>query len=126
MRKAIRAVIALVGLFNLVLGLGFLIDPFRLGATFFLAPVTIQGLATMRADFTAFFVTGGTFALLGAWRGRAEPLAVPLILLAIALFGRFLSLVVDGASRTAVEPMIAEAAMIAILIVGRRALATTR
>ena len=126
MRKAIRAAIVLVGLFNLVLGLGFLIDPVRLGARFFLSPVTMQGLATMRADFTAFFVTGGAFALFGAWRGRAEPLAVPLILLTIALFGRFVSLAVDGAWPTAFEPMIAEAAMIAILIAGRRALATTR
>ena len=124
MRKAIRAVIALVGLFNLALGLGFLIDPVRLGAAFFLAATDAQGLATLRADFPAFFMTGGAFALIGAWRGRAEPLAVPLILLAIALFGRCVSLAADGPPPAAFGPMAAEAAMIAILLAGRRILAS--
>ena len=123
MREAIRAVIGVVGLFNLALGLGFLIDPARLGAAFFLTATDAQGLATLRADFPAFFVTGGAFALIGAWRGRAEPLAVPLILLAIALFGRLVSLAVDGPSPAAFGPMIAEATMIAVLLAGRRILA---
>jgi hypothetical protein len=126
MRTVIRAAIALVGLFNLAVGLAFLIAPARLGATFFLLPAGIQGLATMRADFTAFFMTGGAFALYGAWRGRAEPLTVPLLLLAIALIGRCIGIAVDGASPTAHEPMIAEAAMIAILLAGRRILSTPR
>jgi hypothetical protein len=126
MRTVIRAAIALVGLFNLAVGLAFLIAPARLGATFFLLPAGIQGLATMRADFTAFFMTGGAFALYGAWRGRAEPLTVPLLLLAIALIGRCVGIAIDGASPTAHEPMIAEAAMIAILLAGRRILSTPR
>ena len=126
MRNAMRALVALVGLFNLAIGLGFLTDPVRLGAAFFLLPNGIQGLATMRADFTAFFVTGGVFALLGAVRGRPEPLAVPLILLAIALSARFVSLAVDGVSPTAFQPMAAEAVMIAILFAGRRMLRAYR
>ena len=126
MRTVIRVAIALVGLFNLAVGLAFLIAPARLGAKFFLLPAGIQGLATMRADFTAFFMTGGAFALYGAWRGRAEPLTVPLLLLAIALIGRCIGIAVDGASPTAHEPMIAEAAMIAILLAGRRILSTQR
>lgn len=124
MRNVIRAAIALVGLFNLAIGLAFLAAPARLGAKFFLLPASIQGLATMRADFTAFFVTGGVFALLGAWRGRAEPLTVPLLLLAIALFGRCVAIAADGAAPTAFQPMLAEAAMIAILLAGRRILST--
>ena len=126
MRTVIRVAIALVGLFNLAVGLAFLIAPARLGAKFFLLPAGIQGLATMRADFTAFFMTGGAFALYGAWRGRAEPLTVPLLLLAIALIGRCIGITIDGASPTAHEPMIAEAAMIAILLAGRRILSTPR
>lgn len=126
MRTAIRIAIALVGVFNLAIGLAFLVAPARLGAKFFLLPAGIQGLATMRADFTAFFVTGGAFALFGAWRGRAEPLTVPLLLLAVALLGRCVGIAVDGASPTAYEPMIAEAVMIAILLAGRRILSTRR
>lgn len=126
MRTAIRGVIALVGLFNLAIGLGFLVAPARLGAKFFLLPAGIQGLATMRADLTAFFVTGGLFALVGAWRGRAEPLTVPLLLLTIALLGRCVGIAIDGVSVSAFQPMLAEAAMIAILLVGRRILSGQR
>ena len=127
MRNAMRALIALVGLFNLAIGVGFLTDPARLGAAFFfLSPNGIQGLATMRADFTAFFVTGGVFALLGAVRGRPEPLAVSLILLTIALSARFVSLALDGVSPTAFQPMAAETVMIAILFAGRRTLCAYR
>lgn len=125
MRNAVRIAIAVVGLFNLAIGLGFLIDPARLGAAFFLAPNGIQGLATMRADFTAFFATGGAFAVLGAVRGRPELLMVPLSLLAIALSARCVSLAVDGISPTAFPPMIAEAVMIAILFAGGRVLRKT-
>jgi hypothetical protein len=126
MRNAVRIAIAMVGLFNLAIGLGFLIDPARLGAAFFLSPNGGQGLATMRADFTAFFVTASVFALLGAARGRPELLAVPLALLAIALSGRCVSLLADGMAPTAFPPMIAEAAMIAFLFAGRRALRGSR
>jgi hypothetical protein len=124
MRNAMRGGIALVGLFNLALGLGFLVDPAGFGAKFFLAPVGLQGLATLRADFTALFVGNAAFALIGAWRGRADLLTIPITLLGIALAARFVSLALDGAAPDAFPPMVVEAVMLAILIAGRRALRT--
>ncbi|THD35853.1 MAG: hypothetical protein E7773_07845 [Sphingomonas sp.] len=121
MRNAMRAVLGLVGLFNVVLGLGFLIDPAQAGLRFFLESLGTQGLATIRADFTAFFVAGGAFALIGAWRAAREPLLVPLALLGIAITGRAISLVADGAPATAFPPMAAEAVMILILLAAHRA-----
>jgi hypothetical protein len=120
MRNVTRAVVGLAGLFNLVLGLGFLIDPAQAGLQFFLLSLGTQGLATMRADFTAFFVTGGTFALIAAWRTWRTPLLVPLMLLGIAFGGRMISLIADGAPGKAFPPMAAEALMIAILALGWR------
>src|SRR5262249_52971031 len=66
MRNVVRGITGLVGLFNIVLGLGFLLDPAQAGLRFFLVSLGTQGLATMRADFTAFFVTGGAFAIIAA------------------------------------------------------------
>lgn len=126
MRNLVRALVALVGLFNLAIGLGFLLDPALLGAKFFLAPAGIQGLATIRADFPAFFLTGGAFALHGAWRGLAGPLLYPLVMLATALTGRFISLAADGVSPTAFPPMAVEAGMIIVLLIGRSALSPRR
>jgi hypothetical protein len=120
MRNLVRVLVGLTGAFNLLLGLGFLIDPAQAGLRFFLLSLGTQGLATIRADFTAFFVTGGVFALVGAWRAWRMPLLVPLCLLCIAISGRVISLVADGAPGTAFPPMAAEAVMIVILWIGWR------
>lgn len=124
MKQAIRAAVMLVGLFNLVLGFAFLIRPAEMAAKFFIVAQGIQGLATIRADFAALFVTGGLFALYGAWNRRAAPLAVPIILFAVALTGRCITLIVDGVVPTSFTPMMVEAVMIAVLILGTRAFAT--
>nr|WP_153401362.1 DUF4345 family protein [Polymorphobacter fuscus] len=115
-----RIVIGLIGLFNIAIGLGFLLAPDRLGLAFFLQPMGSQGLATMRADFTGFFIGAATFALVGAITAQARPLLVPILMLGLALLGRFISLAVDGMAPTAVQPMVVEAVMITLLVLGWR------
>lgn len=126
MTLAMRLIIGLVGLFNAAIGLMFLVNPAKMAADFFLSPVGSQGLATVRADMPAFFLVGGLFALLGALRTDPAPLKVPLLLLAIALFGRTVSLIADGTAPTAYPPMIVEAVMIVLLLVGQRVFARAR
>ena len=123
MTFVMRLIVGLLGLFLAGMGLMFLINPAEMAADFALTPVGSQGLATVRADFTAFFLVGGLFALLGAWRADPAPLKVPILLLAVALFGITVSLVLDGAGPMAWPPMISEAVMIAILLLGQRAFA---
>ncbi len=120
MRQGMRLVLGLVGLINVLIGLGFLFNPAKLVAIFALSPVGTQGLATIRADFPAFFLTGGVFALIGAWRADPKPLLVPLMLLGTALTGRFVSIALDGVVATTYPPMLAEAAMIAAILLARR------
>lgn len=120
MDKTIRVAVAAVGLVNILLGVAFLFRPDVMAALFYITPVGSQGLATIRADFPGFFLTGGGFALWGAWMRYSEELRVPITLLGIALFGRFTSLVFDGVGPSALPPMIAEAVMIAILVAGMR------
>jgi hypothetical protein len=123
MAGVMRVVIGLIGLFNIVIGLGFLLNPAQLAGQFFLSPLGSQGLATLRADFPGFFITGGAFALIGAVRKDGNALLVPLLLLSIAIIGRALSLAMDGAAPTAWPPMIAEAVMISALLLARRSFA---
>lgn len=120
MRNVMRVVVALVGVFNLVIGFGFLLDPVKWGTQFFITANGTQGLATMRADFTALFITGGIFALIGAWRGWRRPLQVPIMLLSVGFAGRIVSLLTDGTPPTAFSPMIAEAVMVTLLVIGWR------
>lgn len=121
MKLIFRLLIGLVGLFNILMGVAFLTRPGDMAADFFLTPQGSQGLATLRADFTAFFLVGGLFALLGAWRADPAPLKVPALLFAIALSGRTLSLVMDGVAPSAFPPMIVEAVMLLVLIGGMQA-----
>lgn len=120
MKIAMRIVVGVVGLFNLMLGLGFLFTPARLAQQFALMPLGAQGLASLRADFTAFFLTGAVFALIGAWRADGRPLLVPLMLLGTALTGRAVGIAFDGTGPGTFAPMIAEAFMIAVLQLARR------
>lgn len=120
MTSLMRGAIGLVALLNGLIGLGFLLDPLKMATAFALSPIGTQGIATMRADFPAFFLTGAIFSLIGAWRANPEPLLVPLMLLALALFGRFVSIAIDGTVPTTLPPMIIEAVMIGVLAAGYR------
>lgn len=120
MRIVLRGLVGIVALFNIAIGVGFLLAPARLGAAFFLSTIGTQGFATLRADFPGFFIAGGGFALMGAWRYRRAPLLVPVALIGIALVGRFVSLAVDGIGPAAIQPMAVEAVMLALLLAAYR------
>lgn len=115
MNRAMQILIGLVGLFNIVIGLSFLFSPAKMAAEFAISPVGTQGMATMRADFPAFFLTVAIFSLIGAWRADRIPLVVPLALMSLALFGRFVSIALDGTAPTTFLPMMVEAVTIGLL-----------
>lgn len=123
MAAILRIAVGLIALFNIAIGLMFLFDPAGAAAAFFLIPDGGQGMATLRADFPGFFITGGTFALIGALQRDPRALLVPMLLLAIALTGRCVSLAADGIGPAAIPPMVAEALMICVLALARRAFA---
>jgi hypothetical protein len=120
MAGVMRVAIGLIAVFNIAIGVGFLLNPARLAGQFFLSPLGSQGLATLRADFPGFFIGASVFALVGAWTGQARPLLVPILMLSLALFGRFVSIAIDGMAPTAVQPMVAEAVMVTLLLLGWR------
>jgi hypothetical protein len=122
MTMILRVLVGAVGLFNITIGLLFLFNPAGAAANFFLIPDGSQGMATLRADFPGFFITGGSFALVGAWQKDGRALLVPVMLLAIAITGRTVSLVADGVGPQAIQPMVAEAVMISLLLLCRRML----
>ena len=116
----LRGLICLIGIFNILIGVGFLFLPSKLAEAFFLTPVGTEGLATLRADFPGFFIGAALFALAGAIRNQAAPLLVPLVMLTIALVGRCVSALTDGFVTGSAAPMIVELVMITILFIGYR------
>lgn len=120
MHLILRILIGLLGVLYSVIGIGYLFQPLDIATRFFLEPVGIQGMATLRADFSAFFLTTGLFALYAAAKSRPRALVAPLFLIAIAFFGRIVSLLMDGMAPTALQPMVVEAATIVIFLLGYR------
>lgn len=122
MRLILTALLFLFGLFNLLLGIGFLIDPVSSGATFKLLPDGPGGLAVLRADLTAFFLVAGGCQLWGGWRRNGDLLLVPALLFGIAFTGRALSAMVDGTAEGFALPMAIEASQVILAIAAWRVL----
>lgn len=116
MRVILTALIFLLGLFDLFMGLNFLMDPQATALGFGIAPTGVQGLSTLRADFTAFFGVVAVCMMIGAWRRNADLLLVPAALMGTAVVVRAISLGVDGGYPGYLVPMIVEAVHVALLI----------
>lgn len=122
MRLVLTGLIFAAGLLFLFIGLGFLLDPVAAGTDFGLTPTTAQGLASVRADMTAFFVVGSVCMMVGAWRRNGDLLLVPAGLFGVALVGRFVGLAVDGPWDGYWQPMLVEAVMVILLLIASRVL----
>ncbi len=121
----LRAVLLLGGIFYVLLGIGFLVNPVSSGTDFGLLPQGTMGLATIRADMTAFFVVAGGCLIWGAWARKGDPLLVTATLMAIALIGRFVTLIADGPHDGFWTPMLVEAITISLALLGSRLLPHT-
>lgn len=118
----LRALLFVGGLFFVLMGIGFMIDPVGSGADFGIAPQGVMGLASIRADMTAFFVIAGGCLLWGAWARKGDPLLVSAGLMAIALIGRFVTLAVDGPHDEFWMPMVVEAVTVVLALICSRVL----
>jgi hypothetical protein len=122
MRLILTALIFLAGLFDLFLGLGFLLSPESSAANFNLSPLGNGGLAVLRADFTAFFCVAAACMMWGAWRRNGDLLIAPAALFGTALLGRTVSLLADGTWPGFAVPMAVEAFHVVLLIAAWRIL----
>ncbi len=125
MRLILTALLFVGGLFFVAMGAGFLLNPATAGADFGVIPEGIMGHASLRADFTAFFVVGGGCMIWGGWKRKGDPLLVSAALFAIALIGRAVNLAVLGSYQDFWLPMAVEAIAVILCLVGSRVLPHT-
>jgi hypothetical protein len=120
MRFVLTALAMIGGIVFTLIGLGFLFDPQGSAAGFGLIADGAPGLSTLRADMTAFFVVSGLCMIWGAWKRNGELLLVPAALFGVAFTGRLVSAIADGATPGFWLPMLIEAAVVAITLLGSR------
>jgi len=111
----IRVVAGLVGLFLLLLGIGFLTLPEVFATAFFVEPLRAVGVGSIRGDFGALFLGMGFFCLLGTVTVHRRLLIVPIVFLALVLIGRLTSLVVDDVPMVQGGSMLIESFFLFIL-----------
>ncbi len=122
MRLLLTGLIFVGGLLFLFVGVGFLLNPASAAADFGISADSTQGLSSIRADFTSFFVVAAASMILGAWRRNGDLLLVAAALFGIALFGRIVSVLVDGTYEGFMMPMAVEAVTTIILLIASRVL----
>lgn len=116
----LRVLIGLSGLLFVGLAIGFLIDPARAASNLGIGALAPLGFATLRGDFLGFFGAGGTLTILGAVRNDARFLAAPLLMIALTLFGRVITIAISGFDPAMGPPMAVEAIIIMLLVLGWR------
>ena len=79
------------------------------------------GRANIRADVGGLFLGISALTLFAAIRQHQEAILAAALLLVATLFGRFVSIAIDGYSAPVAPPMIVEAILIAILLFVYRA-----
>jgi hypothetical protein len=122
MRLILTALIFLAGMLDLFVGASFLFSPATTGPQFGLNPIGHEGLAVLRADFTAFFWVAAGCMFWGAWRRNADLLLVPAAIFGVAFAVRAVSLGIDGSYDAAPVKMGVEAFHIVLLIAAWRLL----
>jgi hypothetical protein len=122
MRLILTALLFVGGLIFAFYGVSFLIAPGSIGPGFGLKPAGAMGLATVRADMTAFFVVSGVCMMIGAWKRSGDVLLVPAALCGIALVGRVVSAFADGSYDGFWLTMLVEALVVTVSIAGHQLL----
>lgn len=114
-----RLLIALIAAMMIVYGLGFWFQIELMNEKFALSTRNDLGFASIRADFTGFFLAVGLFSAYAAWtRSRHWALAAAVMFI-IAFIGRVISLGFEGPVTGGVPPMLFEAGAAAVLLWAR-------
>lgn len=123
LRGVLRVLVGVIGVLALLLAIRIWLGPAEPAAKLGLQAVGGLGLSTLRADVGGFFAAGGLFALMGAIRSDARLLTPPLVLLALALAGRVLTVGLNGYAPEMLQPMVVEAVLVTVLFLARGQLA---
>lgn len=117
-----RIAVALVGLFSLAMGLMALASPVQLGTTLGIGALTPLGLNALRADLGSFFLASAIASFLALFFGRASWMWGVACLYGLAVAGRFLGIVVDGAPEGIAQPVTIELVLVVLSVFGARTL----
>jgi len=122
MQVALRVIVGVFGAVGTLVLLQLWLDPAKIAGGLGLVAQGWQGQSALRSEVAGFFGTAGLLSLAGAVKNDRRLLAAPLVLITIALAGRFVQVVMDGWSSAVVPSIVVEAVLLAIYLAGYRSL----
>ena len=114
-----RILVGLMAAFFFAMGLLFWFQLDAQTAQFQIKAAGLLGNASIRADFGSFFLSVGIFCGYASWKKSGGAAAAAALLFGLALLGRGLTIILEGAAPGAIEPMVVEAVSVAILLWAR-------
>jgi len=122
MQMAWRVAVGAFGALATLALLQLWLDPARIAGGLGLVSQGWQGQSALRSEVAGFFGGAGLLSLGAAIRNDRRLLTGPLLLIAIALAGRFVQIALDGWSSAVVPSIAAEAVLLAIYLAAYRSL----
>jgi len=120
MQVALRVIIGVFGIIGTLVLLQTWLDPAKIAAGLRLVGQGWQGQSALRSELAGFFGTAGLLSLAGAVRNDRRLLVGPLVLISLALAGRFVQIALDGWSSTVIPAIVVEAVLLAVYLAGYR------
>ncbi|HCX67368.1 DUF4345 family protein [Parvibaculum sp.] len=117
-----RIGVVLVGLFSLAMGLMAFAQPTQLGEALGLGALSPLGLNSLRADLGAFFLAGALAAICALFAGKPQWMWGVAVLYGLAVIGRFLGVVVEGAPEGVAQSIVIELVLVALSVLGAKTL----
>ncbi len=126
MSVILRVLLIAAGALFALIGLRFAFYPVGAAAGFGLEAPDTQGLASIRADYLSLFGGSGIAMLWGAFSRSAPVLLMAAILMGLAMAGRIVSLLADGSYEGWLPPLLVEATVTILALIGSRVLPEAR
>ena len=117
-----RIAVVLVGLFSLAMGVMAFAQPAQIGEALGIGALSPLGANSLRADIGAFFLASGVACLLALFAGRAQWMWGVAVLYGLAVTGRILGILVEGAPEGIVQPVVIELVLVALSVLGAKTL----
>ncbi|MES1989598.1 MAG: DUF4345 family protein [Pseudomonadota bacterium] len=119
---AARIGVALAGLFSLLMGVQAFLTPVELGQMLGLGALSPLGQNALRADIGSFFLVSAAAAALALFAKRPHWLYGAALLYGLAVTGRLIGVLVEGAPEGVAMPMLVELVLVALFVFGAKKL----
>ena len=103
-------------LFCILMGSLAFLSPDIIGGILGVSADNAAGRGTLSGNFGAMFFTGAGAAALALFKGKSNLLWVSISLLSLTLLGRLFEITSSGIGETTMQPIIIEAALVAMLL----------